>query len=100
MTQEKHIETTIDGHAAEIKELAYRYGVTSVGIFGSTVRGEAHPDSDVDVLIEWPIPHTLFDRMDLAEKIETLLGRPVDVVLASRLHWTIREQVLQEVVWL
>lgn len=92
--------STIYDHTAEIKKIAKGYGVTNVGVFGSTVRGDDRPDSDVDFLVEWPTPHTLFDRMDLAEEIELLLGTHVDVVLKPSLHWTIRERVLQEAVWL
>ena len=91
---------TIYDHRQEIKAITTRYGVVSIGVFGSTVRQQDHPDSDVDFLVEWPAPHTLFDRMDLAEELEALLGTHVDIVLAPRLHWTIRDRVLREATWL
>jgi predicted nucleotidyltransferase len=73
-----------------------RFGVRSLGFFGSIVRGEASPQSDIDVLVEFAIPS--FDHyMELKFYLEDLLGRPVDLVLKGNLIPSLRERILREV---
>jgi predicted nucleotidyltransferase len=82
-------------HKAEIQR---RFAVSRVGIFGSQVRGEAKPDSDVDVLVEFEQP--TFDRyMELKFFLEELFGSPVDLVLADSLKPRLRPIVNREVVY-
>jgi predicted nucleotidyltransferase len=64
------------------KEYAVKYGITSMGLFGSVARNEHTEDSDVDVLVEAP-EMSLFTRMDVKEKLEKMMGVPVDVVRKS-----------------
>lgn len=59
-------------------ELRQRYGVTRIGIFGSVARGEANPDSDIDIVVHM-IPD-LLQRVRLKAELESLLGQPVDVI--------------------
>lgn len=74
-----------------------RLGVLRLALFGSFARGEAGPDSDVDLLVE--LDERTFDRcMDLEIHLEDLLGRRIDLVLADRLKPRLREQVLSEVI--
>jgi predicted nucleotidyltransferase len=56
-------------------------GVAAVRVFGSVARGDARPDSDVDVAIDFaPTSKTsLFDIIRLKEELEAALGRPVDI---------------------
>ena len=60
-------------------DLARRYPIRRLGVFGSVVRGEARPDSDVDVLVEFSAP-VGFEVADLAFELESLLGHPVDLL--------------------
>jgi len=55
------------------------YGITRMGIFGSTARGEQTPESDVDVLVEAPVLD-LLSLIGIKHKLEVLFGAPVDVV--------------------
>jgi predicted nucleotidyltransferase len=80
----------------EILRLAALRGAHHVRIFGSAARGDAGPDSDVDFLVELEPNRSLFDLGGLLIDLQTLLGRPVDVVTENALHWYIREQVLAE----
>lgn len=76
--------------------LRERFGVKSLGLFGSIARGEASPRSDVDILVEFNAPS--FDHyMDLKFYLEERLGRPVDLVLKGSLKPALRERILREV---
>ncbi len=81
--------------APEMKE---KFGVRRIGVFGSAARGEAGPESDVDVLVEFDDP--AFDRyMELKFYLEGLFGRPCDLVLDESLKKNLRESVHREVLY-
>jgi predicted nucleotidyltransferase len=65
-------------------DLARRYPIRQLGVFGSTARGEARPYSDVDVLVEFSAP-VGFEVADLAIELEALLGRRVDLLTRGAL---------------
>jgi predicted nucleotidyltransferase len=65
-------------------------------VFGSWVRGEAGPASDVDVLVELEQP-TFDHYMELKFRLEEALGREVDLVLAETLKPRLRPAVEREV---
>ena len=73
----------LNEHARDIRAR----GVTSLALIGSTARGEAHADSDIDVLAEIDPDRvfTLFDLVGLNDYLAEILGRRVDVVLARGL---------------
>ncbi len=81
-------------------DLATRFHVQSLGIFGSTARDEAHAGSDVDVLVEFApnAPVSLFDFVRLQRHLEALLGSRVDLVEMAALKPQLRERVLRELV--
>ena len=82
------------------KPLLDRYGVERIGVFGSVARGEAGPDSDVDVLVEFdPKRVPGWEFFGLAEELGAVLKRPVDVVTAKSLRRIMRETILGEVVY-
>lgn len=83
-----------------VARLAHTYGARRVRVFGSHARGEARPESDLDLLVEMEPGRTLLDHVALKQALEDLLGRPVDVVTERSLHPLIRERVLAEAVWL
>jgi predicted nucleotidyltransferase len=82
----------------EILHIAAMHGARNVRVFGSTVRGTARPDSDIDFLVEFDPGRSLFDLGRLLMDLQDLLGCEVDVVTEQGLHWYIREQVLEEAV--
>ena len=81
---------------ADILSLAAKHGAANVRIFSSVVRGEARPDSDVDFLVDMAPDRSLLDRIGLIQDLEDLLGRKVDVVTETTLHWFIREAVFKQ----
>jgi predicted nucleotidyltransferase len=82
----------------EILHLAARWGARNVRVFGSAARGEAGPESDVDLLVELEPDRTLFDLGGFLMDLQDLLGCKVDVVTEPALHSSIRDRVLQEAV--
>ena len=82
----------------EILRTASKHGARNVRVFGSVARGEARPDSDVDLLVEVGPDRTPFFPGGLIADLEELLGKKVQVVTQEGLHWYIRERVLEEAV--
>ena len=82
----------------EILRLAALHGARNVRIFGSVARGEAGPDSDLDVLVDMEPGRSLFDMGGLLTDLQDLLGCKVDVVTEKGLHWYVRASVLEEAV--
>lgn len=77
-----------------------KYKVNSIGIFGSFVRAEQKEDSDVDILVEFNQPVSLFDFIDLADFLEERLSLKVDLVTKKALKPIIKDSILSEVVYL
>jgi hypothetical protein len=74
-------------------------GIASAAVFGSVVRGEARPDSDVDVLVDVDPAASSFDLLDLVGVKNLLadrLGRTVDVVERKALKPRTRDSILGE----
>lgn len=92
---------------AEIKQILQaqkpylynEYGVTEIGVFGSYVRGEQRPDSDVDILVELTDPPriSLLGLVSLQHYLSDLLGLQVDVAIKKNLKKRIGRRILQEV---
>lgn len=82
----------------EILAIAERHGASNVRIFGSVARGEAGPESDVDLLVDLERGRTLIDHGQLQVELEGLLGRKVDVVTERGLLSHLRARVLEEAV--
>lgn len=80
--------------------LKNRFGVKKIGIFGSCIRGEERPDSDVDILVEFRRGQETFDHyMDLKFYLEDLFGRKVDLVMKGAIKRRLREYIMDEVVY-
>jgi predicted nucleotidyltransferase len=78
---------------AEIRQL----GVRRLALFGSVARGEARPDSDVDLLVEFAPDQKSFDHfMALADLLEKLVGYPVEFVTIAALSPFIGPHILAE----
>jgi len=80
----------------EILCIAAKHGARNVRIFGSVARGEAGPESDLDLLVELEQDRSLFDHAALVEDLEVLLGRKVDVVTENGIYWLLRRRILKE----
>ncbi len=80
----------------DILRIAANHGARNVRVFGSVVRGEARPDSDVDFLVDMELGRTLLDMGGLLMELRDALGQEVDVVTERGLKTRIRERVLKE----
>ena len=79
----------------EQENLRMLYGVESLALFGSVARDEAGPDSDVDVLVEFGRPITLFDLVAVQQYLECCLGvRRVDLVPRDSVYPAFRDDIL------
>jgi uncharacterized protein len=78
--------------------LAEKYGVKEIGIFGSYVRGEQKPKSDIDVLVAFSGSISLLDFIHLENELSDLLGVKVDLVMKTALKPRIGRNILEEVV--
>ena len=81
-------------HRAELEGV----GVRSLDLFGSVARGDAGPDSDVDLLIEFDKPVGLFHFFQVQRRLEAILGRPVDLVMKDAIKRQLRSRILAEAV--
>ncbi len=77
-------------------ELAKRFGVTRLALFGSTVRDTARADSDVDVLVAFDGPATSARYFGVQFFLEDLLGRSVDLVSEKALRSELRQYIERE----
>jgi len=78
--------------------LVARYGVTDIALFGSTARGTARTDSDIDVLVSFDGPATSERYFGVQFFLEDLLGRPVDLVTSKALRPELRPFIEKEAV--
>jgi hypothetical protein len=77
-------------------ELANKYGVKSLALFGSVARDEATVTSDVDLLVEFDRPVGYFGLFALQDHLESLLGCKVDLGTPGSLKPRLREQLMIE----
>lgn len=84
--------------AAIRPQLNERFTVTRIGVFGSCVRGEDTPKSDVDILVDLADP-TFDHYMDLKFLLEDLLQRPVDLLLADAVKPRLKPVIEREIVY-
>ncbi len=84
--------------ALTLSELCRRYSVKELSLFGSAVRGEMHPGSDIDLMVEFQpgIRTGLIKFETFIEDLETLTGCKVDLVTKRGLKPWIRPSVLKD----
>ncbi|MDA8229872.1 MAG: nucleotidyltransferase family protein [Magnetospirillum sp.] len=81
-------------------DLFARFGVRSASLFGSVVRDQAKPHSDIDLMVEFHPgqPGGLFRYVELKHALEGLLGRPVDLITAGHIKPRLKQRIAQECV--
>jgi len=84
--------------ASQLRGLGARFGIRNIRVFGSFARGDNHPESDVDLLVDYTPGQSGFAFVRFCREAEALLGRKVDVATVRSLHPMIRDAVLAEAV--
>lgn len=93
-------ETVINCLKKEKLTIINRFKVKNLGVFGSVARGNATPDSDVDILIELDETIDLFAFARLQMYLTELLGKKVDLVLKQEIKARLKESILKETIYI
>lgn len=75
----------------EIARLAGKYGVSNIRVFGSVARGDATPESDIDLLVDFEVRESGLDLVAFEMELESLLGYRVEA--GTGVHEVIRDRV-------
>lgn len=81
-----------------ILALAAKHGASNVRLIGSAARGDARPDSDIDLLVDWSPETSLLNHAALLLELDSLLGRKVDIASDGWLKPAIRDSVYRDAV--
>lgn len=82
--------------SAQVAELSQRWQIAELSLFGSVLRDDFRPDSDVDVLVRFRpgAPWNLFDFITLQEELSRVFGKPVDLVEEAALRNPFRRHAI------
>lgn len=94
MLKKSEIKQVIKDHLGELHR---DYAISEIGIFGSYVRDEQTPHSDVDILVQFSQPVGFVTFMQLEERLQQLLGTDIDLVSRAALKPNIGKRILKEV---
>ncbi|MGH9397570.1 MAG: nucleotidyltransferase family protein [Terriglobia bacterium] len=92
------VEELIANKRDEIQRIATKHGATNIRIFGSMARGDARPDSDIDLLVDVGPATSSWFPAGLVLELEALLGRRVEVITERALRTDLRDYILNEAV--
>ena len=92
------IEQLLEGKREEIRRIAEKHGAKNVRILGSMSRGDARPDSDVDLLVDTGPETSSWFPAGLVLDLEEALGRRVEVVTEKGLDPLLKDRVLREAI--
>ncbi len=76
------VTANIDLPMDKIAEFCKRWQIKELALFGSVLRDDFRPDSDIDLLVTFASDHpwSLFDHVQMQDELAEVLGRPVDLV--------------------
>jgi predicted nucleotidyltransferase len=92
------ISQLLQSKRSQIIQIAARHGAQNVRVFGSVVRGDAGPDSDIDFLVDMEGGRSLLDLVQLSQDLEELLHRKVDVLTDGGLSPHLEQHIHAEAV--
>jgi predicted nucleotidyltransferase len=92
------MDSSLEEKRSDILRIAANHGARDVRVFGSRARGQAHRDSDLDLLITLEKGKSLLDIVAIKQDIEDLLGYKVDVVTEAAISPYMRDRILEEAV--
>lgn len=90
--QTNEVLAILRAHFPELRAM----GIRGLALFGSMARGEAHPESDVDLLVDFEPPLSFDAYMNAKFRLEALLHRPVDLITTAGLKPELRPTIERE----
>jgi predicted nucleotidyltransferase len=87
---------TLPFDAAKLIEICRQNDVSKVGVFGSTARGEATDQSDIDLLVEFSKRKSLLTFVALERQLSIALGRKVDLLTEAALSPYLRDRITRD----
>lgn len=90
------MQTGLEELKGEIADILARHDIHRASLFGSYATGEANPDSDIDILVDFKGEKSLLDLVALKLEMEEALQRKVDVLTYDSLAPLVRDRVLRE----
>jgi len=96
-TESTCLNTLLRRLRAHLPDLAARYRVASLGVFGSYLRGDQRTNSDLDLLVDFLEAPSLLEFIRLEGELSALLDVNVDLVMKSALKPAIGRRILEEV---
>ena len=79
---------------SRLAEYCRQHGITKLRLFGSAVRGEEGPESDVDLIADFGVPVGYFELIRAENGLTELFGRPVDLLTEPAISRFMRDEVL------
>ncbi|NCC35079.1 nucleotidyltransferase family protein [Candidatus Chloroploca sp. Khr17] len=75
-------DTIIRDSIDALRSFCQEWGITELALFGSVLRSDFRPDSDIDVLVQFrdEVRYSLFDQVRMSAQLEQVFGRPVDLI--------------------
>ncbi len=86
----------MDEKIKELIEILKKHGVKRVKVFGSYVRGEAKPDSDLDVIVDFSERKSLLEIVGIEQEVEDRLGIKVDLLTERSISPYLKERIEKE----
>jgi hypothetical protein len=100
VTPRRHKIPAVKKLEATVPALRSQFGVTRIGIFGSFARGEQTRKSDIDIIVDFAEGYaTLKNFVGLADRLEALFRRNVDLITVEGVDKYIRPRIEDEVIW-
>lgn len=82
-----------------IKPILNKHGITDINLFGSYARGDARPDSDIDIYCDKGNIRTLIDQVVLEEELENALNKKIDLVFnTARMNQSFRDNIMEDMI--
>lgn len=98
--KERELENIVTLLARQKEYLKTKYRIREIGVFGSFVRGEQGDKSDIDILIDKDEAIGLLKLSNLQNYLSQLIGIPVDLVIKRSLHPHVKNNILDDVVYI